>query len=105
MDKKLSSFDLQWFDGASCCVVAASAGYPGKYKKGLEITGIEDCENSVFAAGEKYENGKFYTDGGRVLCTQANGRTLDEAIDKAYSDMAKIKFEGIYYRKDIGRAE
>jgi len=105
MDKKLSTFDLQWFDGGSCCVVASSGGYPGKYEKGFEITGIEDCENRFFAAGVKYENGKFFTDGGRVLCTQANGSTLDEAIDKAYSDMAKIKFDGIYYRKDIGRAE
>jgi phosphoribosylamine--glycine ligase len=105
MDKKLNSFDLQWYEGASCCVVAASGGYPGKYKKGFEITGVDEVENTVMAAGMKYEDGKFYTDGGRVLCTQANGRTLDEAIDKAYADMAKIKFDGIYYRKDIGRAK
>lgn len=102
IDKKLDEFDLQWDNGASCCVVAVSKGYPGKYEKGFEITGIENCER-VFAAGVKYENGKFYTDGGRVLCTQANGKTLEEAIEKAYKDMAKINFEGIYYRKDIGK--
>ncbi|MHC1720870.1 MAG: phosphoribosylamine--glycine ligase [Clostridiaceae bacterium] len=102
LDKKLSSFDLQWHDGASCCVVAASKGYPGKYEKGLEITGIEDCER-VFAAGVSYKDGKFYTDGGRVLCTQSNGATLEEAIENAYRNMDKIKFKGIYFRKDIGK--
>lgn len=104
MDKKLKSFELQWFEGASCCVVASSGGYPGKYVKGFEITGIEDCDR-VFAAGVSYEDGKFLTNGGRVLCTQSNGKTLEEAIDSAYKNMNKINFEGIYYRKDIGRAD
>ena len=104
MDKKLNNYKLQWFEGASCCVVAASGGYPGKYDKGFEITGIEKC-NKVFAAGVSYKDNKFYTAGGRVLCTQANGETLEKAIDIAYKDMDKIKFEGIYFRRDIGKAD
>lgn len=104
MDKKLTDFELQWFDGASCCVVASSAGYPGKYAKGFEIKGIEEC-NRVFAAGVSYKDNNFFTAGGRVLCTQANGETLEQAIGSAYDDMSKIKFEGIYYRKDIGKAD
>ena len=104
LDKKLKDFKLEWYEGASCCVVAASGGYPGKYAKGFEITGIEDCDR-VFAAGVSYKNGKFFTDGGRVLCTQSNGKTLEEAIDLAYKNMRKIKFDGIYYRKDIGKID
>jgi phosphoribosylamine--glycine ligase len=104
LDKKLKDFKLEWYEGASCCVVAASGGYPGKYPKGFEITGIEDCDR-VFAAGVSYKNGKFFTDGGRVLCTQSNGKTLEEAIDLAYKNMRKIKFDGIYYRKDIGKID
>lgn len=102
LDKNLKNFNLQWHEGASCCIVAASAGYPGNYEKGFEINGIEEC-GRVFAAGVSYKDGKFLTDGGRVLCTQANGSGLPEAIEKAYDDMGKIKFDGIYYRTDIGR--
>ncbi|WP_411683027.1 phosphoribosylamine--glycine ligase [Clostridium thailandense] len=102
LDKKLSSFDLAWNTGASCCVVAASAGYPGKYETGFEITGI-DKTNRVFAAGVKYEDNILKTSGGRVLCTEALGDTVEKAIEKAYKDLRNINFEGIYYRKDIGR--
>lgn len=102
INKKLSKFELCWNKGASCCVVAASQGYPGKYNTGLEITGISKA-NRVFAAGVKYEDGILKTNGGRVLCTEALGDTVDEAIDKAYKDLKNISFEGIYYRNDIGK--
>ena len=102
IDKKLSQFELRWNNGASCCVVAASQGYPGKYNTGLEITGMSKA-NRVFAAGVKYEDGVLKTNGGRVLCTEALGDTVDEAIDKAYEDLKNISFEGIYYRNDIGK--
>lgn len=102
IDKKLSQFELCWNSGASCCVVAASQGYPGKYKAGLEITGMNKA-NRVFAAGVKYEDGILKTNGGRVLCTEALGDTVDEAIDKAYKDLKNINFDGIYYRNDIGK--
>lgn len=102
IDKKLSQFELRWNNGASCCVVAASQGYPGKYNTDLEITGMSKA-NRVFAAGVKYEDGVLKTNGGRVLCTEALGDTVDEAIDKAYKDLKNISFEGIYYRNDIGK--
>ena len=105
LDKKLSDFDLQWYDGNACCVVAASKGYPKSYKTGYEITGIDDVNDKVFCAGVTLENGVYKTAGGRVLCTSARGNSLDDAIDKAYSDIKKVKFEGIYYRNDIGRAK
>ncbi|KZL93924.1 phosphoribosylamine--glycine ligase [Clostridium magnum] len=101
LDKKLSSFDLQWHQGASCCVVATSEGYPGKYKTGFEIKGI-DKANRIFASGFVQKDGVFQTSGGRVLCTQALGATLEDARAKAYEDLKNVDFQGIYYRKDIG---
>lgn len=89
----------------SCCVVAASKGYPDSFEKGLEILGIEDAENDgalVFNAGTDLKDGKLITAGGRVLGVTATADTLKEAINKAYAAIAKIHFGNIYYRKDIG---
>ncbi|AAK79364.1 phosphoribosylamine--glycine ligase [Clostridium acetobutylicum] len=105
MDKKLSDFDIEWYDGNACCVVAASKGYPKNYSTGYEISGIDDAGDKVFCAGVKLENGVYKTSGGRVLCASARGITLDEAIKKAYTDIERIKFDGIYYRKDIGKSK
>ncbi|AWI03363.1 phosphoribosylamine--glycine ligase [Clostridium drakei] len=104
LDKKLSDFDIKWYSGASCCVAAVSKGYPAKYEVGFEIKGTDKAKR-VFVAGAKYEDNKLKTSGGRVLCTQSLGSTLDEAINAAYEDLNKIEFEGIYYRNDIGRAK
>lgn len=82
-------------------VIAASLGYPFNYQKGKEITGISE-EMLVFHAGTKYENGKFYTSGGRVLGVTGTGRSFEEAIKNAYDGIERIDFEGIYYRRDIG---
>lgn len=101
LDKKLSTFKLQWHEGASCCVVASSKGYPGKYETGFDVQGI-DKANRVFVSGLKYKDSVLKTSGGRVLCTQAIGNTVEEARKKAYDDLNNINFEGIYYRKDIG---
>lgn len=102
IDKNLSSFNLEWYKGASCCVVGASKGYPSKYEVGFEIEGFKN-PSRVFAAGVRYDNGKLKTSGGRVLCTQSLGKTLEEAIDKAYENLKLINFKGMYFRKDIGR--
>jgi phosphoribosylamine--glycine ligase len=102
LDKKLSTFKLKWREGASCCVVAASKGYPGEYEKGYEINGIDKVER-YFAAGVREEDSKLKTSGGRVLAVEALGRSLEKAIEKAYEEIEKINFEGIYYRKDIGK--
>lgn len=103
INKDLSNYIIGWKNQCSCCVIAASGGYPGSYKKGLSID-IGDIKSSkVFAAGATEKDGRLYTSGGRVLAVTSTGKTLEEAIANAYSDMEKVTFEGIYYRKDIGK--
>ena len=102
INKELKNANIKWEKAYSTCVIAASKGYPGNYKKGFLINGIENLEG-IFGVGVKLENNKLLTNGGRVLCTQALGETLEESIKKAYDKMKKIDFEGIYYRKDIGK--
>jgi phosphoribosylamine--glycine ligase len=98
---------VKWKDGFAVTVVAASPGYPGKYPKGLPITGIEEAEKLdgvvVFHAGTAVKDGELVTSGGRVLNVTATGPTLDEALDKAYEAIKLIEFEGMHYRTDIGR--
>ena len=105
----LSDLDIEWYDGAAACVVMASGGYPVKYNKGLEITGLDDKgqvdDAIVYHAGTKYENGKFYTNGGRVLGITAVAPTRDEALKKAYSAVDKINFDCAHYRHDIGKTK
>lgn len=106
IDHRLSEIEIQWEDRACVCVVAASGGYPGSYRKGFEISGIDDVNKTpgmiVYHAGTKIENGKIVTSGGRVLGVSAMGDTLDDAIRAAYEGIAKIHFEGIHFRRDIG---
>jgi phosphoribosylamine--glycine ligase len=90
-------------DGASACVVLASGGYPGSYSKGMEITGLEEVDSLVFQAGTTERDGSLYSSGGRVLGVTALGEDLDEALEKAYRDADRIKFEGKHFRRDIGR--
>lgn len=104
-ENKLDSIDIKWKDNRAVCVVMASGGYPGPYKKGIEIDGIGDVDSDVivFHAGTKLDSGgKTVTSGGRVLGVTAMGSTHEEARDKAYRNVGKIKFEGAQYRKDIG---
>lgn len=86
-------------------VVAASDGYPGSYKKGFEITGIEEVESEnviVFHAGTKLDDGKLKTNGGRVLnVTAISDRSLINAKQIVYSAISKIDFKGMVFRKDI----
>ena len=107
IDEKLSELDIEWYDGAAACVVMASGGYPVSYKKGIEMFGMDENGQvegaTVYHAGTKFENGKFYTNGGRVLGVTATAPTLDEALEKAYAAVDKISFEGMHFRHDIGR--
>ena len=107
IDERLSQLNIEWSDTATACVVMASGGYPQSYQKGFEISGLDENGQiegaEVFHAGTKLENGKFYTNGGRVLGVTAEGKTLEEALDKAYSAVRKISFEGAHYRTDIGK--
>lgn len=107
IDEKLSEINIEWDDNSAVCVIAASGGYPGKYATGIEINGIDKAEENnetiVFHAGTSCKDGKYYTAGGRVLGVTAVESTMDKAIQKAYAGIAKIQFEGMHYRKDIGR--
>ncbi len=106
-DHKLSDIEIKWHTGACTCVVMASGGYPLSYPKGLEITGVnkngqvEGAE--VFHAGTKLSEGKFLTNGGRVLGVTCKGNTLQEAINLSYQAVKKISFENAHYRRDIGQ--
>ncbi|MGN1467240.1 MAG: phosphoribosylamine--glycine ligase [Ruminococcus sp.] len=109
IDEKLSDLDIKWKDGAAACVVIASGGYPVAYEKGKEISGLDENGQVdgaiVYHAGTKFENGKFLTNGGRVLGVTAVADTLDEALKKAYKAVSKIKFDEMHFRKDIGKTK
>lgn len=109
IDEKLADINIDWSNEASACVVMASGGYPEAYKKGIEITGLNDNGNvdgaTVYHAGTVCKDGKFYTNGGRVLGVTATAKTLDEALEKAYTAVEKIHFDNAHYRKDIGRTK
>jgi phosphoribosylamine---glycine ligase len=104
---RLDQIELKWDPRPAMCVVAASGGYPGKYSTGLPITGIADADAmhdvKVFQGGTRAEGGQIVTDGGRVLSVTALGDTLAQARQRAYDAIGKIHFDGMHYRKDIGR--
>lgn len=99
----LDKVPVEFSDGAACCVIMASKGYPEKYEKGFEITIPDEISQSVYVAGAKLENGKLLTNGGRVLGTTAVAKDLKTAIDKAYKLCERISFDNAYYRTDIGK--
>ena len=101
---RLSEVTLEWTSEPAVCVVLASAGYPGKYPKGLPIKGIEAAEDTgavVFQAGTKMQDGQLVTAGGRVLGVTARGVDLRDAVARAYQAVEKISWEGMQYRRDI----
>jgi phosphoribosylamine--glycine ligase len=81
----------------------ASGGYPGNYKTGFPISGLNDVDKDimVFHAGTKLADGQVVTNGGRVLTVVATGKTIAEARKKVYANITRISFEGAHYRKDI----
>ncbi|MCI8341991.1 MAG: phosphoribosylamine--glycine ligase [Firmicutes bacterium] len=106
VEGKLSEIDIQWHDNAAVCVVLASGGYPQSYEKGFEITGLGEIEKRddivVFHAGTTLKDGKFVTNGGRVLGITGIGPNLDAAIKIAYEGVEKVDFEKKHFRHDIG---
>lgn len=104
---RLSEIDIKWSEDACACVIMASGGYPGEYKKNLAIDGLDENGQvygaTVFHAGTKKQNGKFYTSGGRVLGVTAKAGTLQKAVDRAYEAVARICFPDAHYRRDIGK--
>jgi phosphoribosylamine--glycine ligase len=96
---------IEWQPQAAACVVAAAAGYPGSYEKGMVIRGLEAAAETgalVFHAGTQFKGGQVLANGGRVLGVTALGDTLADALQGAYKGLAEIEFEGCYYRSDIG---
>lgn len=111
IDERIKDIKLEWSPDACVCVVCASDGYPGSYKKGLPIYGLEEAAKMkdvvIFHAGTKLTSDerqatRYETNGGRVLGVTALGVDIRTAIDTAYAACSKINFEGIHYRKDIG---
>jgi phosphoribosylamine--glycine ligase len=113
---RLDEITPRWNSDYRLCLIAVSGrtkgkkgwykGYPERYKIGLPIEGLDkidpDCQ--VFHSGTGFgDEGQFITTGGRVLCIVSRGKTLKDAREKAYSEMEKVQFDGIYYRSDIGK--
>jgi phosphoribosylamine---glycine ligase len=107
IDGTANQLTIKMHSGASVCVVAASDGYPGKYVSGKPITGLPSADQLtedvvVFHSGTAIKDGQIATAGGRVLAVSAVAPDLQTALDKAYAELAKISFEGMQYRRDIG---
>ncbi|MDP2650200.1 MAG: phosphoribosylglycinamide synthetase C domain-containing protein, partial [bacterium] len=105
LDGQLSNRITKWDERAALGVVMSAGGYPGKYEKGFEITGIKDAESGivkVFHAGTADKEGKLVTNGGRVLCVTALGDTIKDAQENAYKAVKKIHWRDVHYRTDIG---
>lgn len=102
---ELHKTGLRWHSGASVCVVLASGGYPGGYRKGDVITGLDDMPENVvaFHAGTARQQDRVVTAGGRVLGITALGESIPAAIDLAYQGVSRVHFEGMHYRRDIGK--
>ena len=105
VDNKLEQVKVQWSEEACVGVVMASAGYPGSYQTGFPISGLNDVDRDVmvFHAGTKEGSapGEVMTSGGRVLTVVATGKDLNEAREKVYNNINRIRFEGCQYRRDI----
>lgn len=101
---RLNNYQVELNDGHCVCVVLASQGYPGSYEKGKIIHGLEDLsrETVVFHAGTAFKNGCLVTAGGRVLGVIYRGKDIQDAMKNVYLQVAKINFEGMQYRRDIG---
>jgi phosphoribosylamine--glycine ligase len=107
VEGRLSDAELLWKPGASACVIAASSGYPGSYVTGHKISGLEEACRvpgvEIFHSGTGLVDGHYVTEGGRVLGVTAAAATLKQSLSLVYESLGRIQFEGMYYRRDIGR--
>jgi phosphoribosylamine--glycine ligase len=103
----LERLDVRWSNNASITVMLASGGYPGAYETGMPIEGLDDLDHDVvvFHAATRLENGRYVTNGGRVLGVTTTAPTFAEARAKVYANIERIHFDGMHYRTDIGAAE
>jgi phosphoribosylamine--glycine ligase len=104
-DAELKHFDLRWFPDAALTVVMAARGYPGDYKKGTRIDGLDDAAKiegvEIFHAGTVAKDGIILANGGRVLNVCAMGTTVREAQQRAYAAVDRIQWPGGFCRRDI----
>lgn len=107
LTQNLYKLKIKWKNGSSACVVLAAKNYPGKPQTGDVISGLNDVKDAIiFHAGTtKNENGDFLTNGGRVLGITASGENLVESLNKVYSEISKISWNGMQYRQDIGKTK
>lgn len=106
IDKRLADIDIKWRDEAAVCVVMASGGYPGSYKKGDVISGLDEAAETgatVFHAGTAEKDGEIVTAGGRVLGVTALGKTIPDAIENVYKAVDRISWDEVQFRRDIGK--
>jgi phosphoribosylamine---glycine ligase len=106
VEGRLNDTELRWKPGASACVIAASAGYPGSYVTGHKISGLEEAARvpgvEIFHSGTAFVDGHYVTEGGRVLGVTAAAASLPQSLSLAYEALERIEFDGMYYRRDIG---
>lgn len=106
IEERLSDIDIELRQEASLCIVVSSKGYPGKYREGAVITGLEKIKTMkdtvVFHAGTSFSNKDIVTSGGRVISITATGTDIRDAKIRAYTAVENIHFQGMHYRKDIG---
>ena len=102
----LTGYEPKWEAPCAMTVVLASQGYPGAYRRGVAIGGLQEASAhdhvSVFHAGTALDGDRFVTAGGRVLAVTASGDTVEEAASRAYAAVEKVRFEGCHFRRDIG---
>lgn len=106
LDQTLDRLDIKWKSGSSACVILAAANYPNKPKTGDVISGLDKvpADVTIFHAGtKKNAGGEFITAGGRVLGVTATGENLDETLRKVYEAVGAISWDGMQYRRDIGK--
>jgi phosphoribosylamine---glycine ligase len=103
-NQELDGITLDIDERAATTIMVVSGGYPEDYEKGKEIFGLENITDSIlFHAGTKLENGKVVTNGGRVIAVTSYGKDYQEGIKKSYQSIAKLQFDKMYYRTDIGK--
>ncbi len=105
LDGRLDELSPEWDPRPSIGVVMAAGGYPGSYRRGDPISGLDDANangSKVFHAGTAEQDGRIVTNGGRVLCVTALGANVAEAQQRAYANVHKIRWRGAYFRTDIG---
>jgi phosphoribosylamine--glycine ligase len=104
-EEKLSDINIEWNNDPAVCVVLSSSGYPGQYRKGDVIAGIDEANKMegvhVFHAGTAFKDDQIVTAGGRVLGVTAIGKDIATAKSRAYEAAEKIHYDGMHYRKDI----